>query len=40
MVKSIIIIIIIIIINLGLTSPSRFKKLEAGKEHLTQVAWE
>jgi hypothetical protein len=32
-------IIIIIIINLGLTSPSRPKKLGAGKGRRTQVAW-
>jgi hypothetical protein len=33
------IIIVIIIINLGHASPSRPKKLGAGKGHLTQVAW-
>ena len=33
------IIIVIIIVNLGQASPSRPKKLGAGKGHLTQVAW-
>jgi hypothetical protein len=40
MVKSIVVVVVVIVINLGLTSPSRPKKLGVGKVHLIQVAWE